>query len=104
MRVRFPLRATKKLSARSNVLLDLDSASLCTVVSRRSALTSAAHSCPCSYDKRAHAWHIDKLRIHVFVILVGFGYNPFHLKCHNSLNDKKVKPRAQKVSFGINPG
>ena len=31
-------------------------------------------------------------------------YNPFHLKCHNSLNDKKVKPRAQKVSFGINPG
>ena len=31
-------------------------------------------------------------------------YNPFHLKCHNSLNDKKVKARAQKVSFKINPG
>ena len=31
-------------------------------------------------------------------------YNPFHLKCHNSINDKKVKARAQKVSFKINPG
>ena len=31
-------------------------------------------------------------------------YNAFHLKCHNSLNDKKVKARAQNVSFGINPG
>ena len=31
-------------------------------------------------------------------------YNSFHLKCHNSLNDKKVKAQEQKVSFEINPG
>ena len=30
-------------------------------------------------------------------------YNSFHLKCHNSLNHKKVKARAQKVFFRINP-
>ena len=32
-----------------------------------------------------------------------FGYNHFHLKCHNFLNHKQVKARAQKVSFKINP-
>ena len=38
------------------------------------------------------------------LFLAKLTYNAFHLKCHNSLNGKKVKAQARKVSFRIKPG
>ena len=62
--------------------------------------------CPGRAARRAQAGFAVVLRFvrwfHSFKC--GRMYNAFHLKYHNSLNDKKVKDRAQNVSFGINLG